>query len=74
MLGAIIGDIVGSPYEFHIREENKNFPLFQLGCTFSDDTIMTVAVLEALLDAGKNADDDTIRKLVVKSMRKWGLK
>ena len=74
MLGAIIGDIVGSPYEFHIREENKNFPLFQLGCTFSDDTIMTVAVLEALLDAGKNADDDTIRKLVVKSMRKWGVK
>ena len=74
MLGAIIGDIVGSPYEFNPKEENKNFDLFQPGCEITDDTIMTVAVLEALLDAGKDAEDDTVRSHVVESMLKWGHK
>ena len=47
MLGAIIGDIVGSIYEFdNIR--TKNFQLFSSRCFFTDDTVMTIAVYKAL--------------------------
>lgn len=42
MIGAIIGDIVGSPYEFH-NIKRKDFPLFQTSSHFTDDTIMTLA-------------------------------
>ena len=48
MLGAIIGDIVGSPYEF-ANTSNPRFPLFGKGCDFTDDTICTVAVADAIL-------------------------
>lgn len=49
MLGAIIGDIVGSPFEFANVTKFRNTPLFTPGCEFTDDTICTVAVAEALL-------------------------
>lgn len=48
MLGAIIGDIVGSPYEF-ANTSNPRFPLFGKGSEFTDDTICTIAVADALL-------------------------
>lgn len=48
MYGAIIGDIVGSKYEFN-NIKTKEFPLFSPGCDFTDDTIMTVAVAKAIL-------------------------
>lgn len=49
MLGAIIGDIVGSRFEFK-NHRSKDFQLFHPDCSFTDDTICTVAVAEALLD------------------------
>ena len=49
MLGAIIGDIVGSIYEFD-NIKTKDFELFDRECFFTDDTVMSVAVAEALLD------------------------
>ena len=48
MYGAIIGDIVGSKYEFN-NIKTKNFPLFSDGCDYTDDTIMTMAVAKALV-------------------------
>lgn len=51
MLGAIIGDIVGSRWEFN-RTNNYNFPLFSEEDGFTDDTICTVAVADALLNDG----------------------
>jgi len=48
MLGAIIGDIVGSPYEFH-NIKYKEFELFCDKCCFTDDTILTCATAEWLL-------------------------
>lgn len=48
MYGAFIGDIVGSKYEFN-NIKTKNFPLFSLGCDYTDDTIMTVAVAKAVM-------------------------
>ncbi|MCR5575781.1 MAG: ADP-ribosylglycohydrolase family protein [Oscillospiraceae bacterium] len=56
MKGAIIGDIVGSIYEWH-NHKSKDFPLFQPNCDFTDDTVMTVAVAMGLLRAGKTDGD-----------------
>ena len=46
MLGAIIGDIVGSRFEFN-NTDNYNFELFTKDSTFTDDTICTIAVADA---------------------------
>jgi len=49
MLGAIAGDIIGSVYEgFPIRKED--FPLFGAGCSFTDDTVLTIATADCLLN------------------------
>jgi ADP-ribosylglycohydrolase len=64
MLGAIIGDIVGSVYEWH-NIKTKDFPLFKEKCFFTDDTVMTIAVAEALLNGGKPDD-------FIDSMKKFG--
>jgi ADP-ribosylglycohydrolase len=64
MLGAIIGDIVGSVYEWH-NIKTKNFPLFGERNFFTDDTVMTVAVADAIMNGGK--PDDFIH-----SMKKFG--
>lgn len=49
MLGAIIGDIVGSRFEFH-NYRNKDFVLFAKNCFFTDDSVMTCAVAKALVE------------------------
>ena len=73
MLGAILGDIVGSPYEFDQGEKIKDFgPLFLSWSKFTDDSVMTVAVAEALLNVGPDADAHEISKEVSSCMRKWG--
>lgn len=48
MVGAIIGDIVGSTYEFN-NVKKKDFPLFTDKSSFTDDTILTVAIMDSLL-------------------------
>lgn len=48
MLGAIIGDIIGSRFEFN-NHRDVNFQLFTSGCAFTDDSICTAAVADALL-------------------------
>ena len=48
MLGAIFGDIVGSRFEF-TGFKSKDFDLFTEKCTFTDDTLMTLAIAKALL-------------------------
>ena len=55
MLGAIAGDIIGSVYE---REniKTKQFPLFRPESRFTDDTVLTVAIAEALLHQGDYTD------------------
>ena len=49
MLGAMIGDIVGSKYEFN-NTFDYDFEMFGEGCDFTDDTICTVAVADAILN------------------------
>ena len=61
MYGAILGDIIGSPFEFDRGNKSKEFELFSPGCEFTDDTVMTIAVAEALMNVEKDADDETIK-------------
>ncbi|MBM4431851.1 MAG: ADP-ribosylglycohydrolase family protein [Chloroflexi bacterium] len=55
MLGAIAGDIIGSVYEFH-GIKTKEFLLFDPRAVFTDDTVLTVAVAEAILSGRPYAD------------------
>jgi ADP-ribosylglycohydrolase len=48
MIGAIIGDVVGSIYEFN-NHKSKEFKLFQKESKFTDDTVMTVAIADFVL-------------------------
>ena len=73
MIGAILGDIVGSPYEFDQGKKIKNFgPLFIDESEYTDDSVMTAAVADGLMKAGLEADADTIKKQVVTSLKEWG--
>lgn len=71
MYGALLGDMIGAPYEFDRGNKSKEFPLFCENSHFTDDSVMTIAVAEALLDS-RFLDDDSIRAALIKSMRKWG--
>ena len=71
MLGAIIGDIVGSTREFN-NVKTKDFVLFPHGSTFTDDTVMTIAIAEALLKHKRHNVD--FEAECVLQMRKWGNK
>lgn len=72
MYGAIIGDIIGSRFEFDRGSKSREFELFTPRCNFTDDTVMTVAVAEALMNAGKDSDEKTIKSELIKSMKMWG--
>lgn len=52
MLGALIGDIVGSRFEFK-NHRSKDFDLFSDECFITDDSIMSLAVAKAIMDAEK---------------------
>lgn len=64
MIGAIIGDIVGSVYEWN-NIKTKEFSLFREDCFFTDDTVMTCAVADAIMNGGRRDD-------FVDSMKKYG--
>ena len=72
MYGAILGDIIGSPFEFDQGGKTKEFPLFSKKSGFTDDSVMTLAVADALMAAGK--DPERTKTLLVYSMQRWGKK
>ena len=55
MIGAIIGDIVGSRFEFANHHYYDDFELFNPISDFTDDTVLTVATAKVLLDGGDYA-------------------
>ncbi len=69
MIGAIVGDIAGSPYEFH-NIKTKDFPLFSRRSRPTDDSIMTLAVARALLDAADNPA--ALPSAAVRRMQEFG--
>ena len=69
MIGAIIGDIVGSRFEFH-NYLSKEFELLAPGCCFTDDTVMTCAVAQALMDSREDFSD--LSEKAVEAMQRIG--
>jgi type I restriction enzyme M protein len=69
MLGAIIGDIVGSRFEWN-NIKSKEFDFFTYRCEFTDDSVMTLAIADALLEA--NDDNSKLSELAAKNMREIG--
>ena len=63
MIGAIAGDIIGSIYE-HDQIKTKDFPLFDTRCVFTDDTVMTIAVADAILSQGSYLE--SVRRLGIR--------
>lgn len=62
MIGAIAGDIIGSVYESRSwRIKTKVFPLFHSYCHFTDDSVLTIAVAQAILE--QRSYLDTIREV-----------
>ena len=74
MYGAILGDIIGSPYEFDQGYKMKDFPLFSRNSEFTDDSVMTLAVADAFLSLPPEASKVEIRRFLVRSMQTYGRK
>ncbi len=72
MIGAILGDIIGSPYEFDRGGKSKEFPLFSVESTYTDDTVMTLAVAMAFIDEQPDASDEDILRALAYRMRQFG--
>lgn len=79
LLGGIIGDMVGSVYEFN-NIKTKDFQLFSERSSYTDDTVMTIAVADALKNGIGDSDysiyisPDDRRRSCVEAMRRWGQK
>lgn len=71
MLGAIIGDIAGSRFEFD-NLKSKNFELFTKENEITDDSVMTIAIAKALMEA--NSDFSDLKEKTVYWMQKLGRK
>jgi ADP-ribosyl-[dinitrogen reductase] hydrolase len=81
MIGTIIGDVVGSRFEFN-NQRNKDFELFTDDCRVTDDSIMTLAVAKAIMEAERKTascknDCDSeyyslVEKLTIKYMQEIG--
>jgi len=69
MLGAIIGDIAGSRFE-HDNLKSKDFDLLMRDCDFTDDTVMSLAVCDALM--ASKADYSDLSEQAVVYMQKYG--
>ena len=72
MYGAILGDIIGSPYEFDRGDKTKDFPLFSDESEFTDDTVMTIAVAHALMDVPLDAGDEQVKHRLTECMKYYG--
>ena len=69
MLGAIIGDIIGSKYEFN-NHRSKDFVLFAEDCFFTDDTVMTLAIAKAIQES--DGDPGSLEQNVIRCMQEIG--
>jgi len=74
MYGAILGDMIGSPYEFDRGEKTKDFELFnpRKGIRYTDDTAMSLAVAKAVMNTGPDADEVSMKAEFVSCMQDIG--
>ena len=71
MLGAIIGDIAGSRFERHNHKSN-DFELLTMGCHVTDDSVMSIAICDALMNSKRDMSD--LGANAVRSMQTYGNK
>ena len=69
MIGAILGDVVGSRFEFR-NHLSKEFKFLSPGCEFTDDTVMTCAVAQALMDSKEDYSD--LSEKTISAMQRIG--
>ena len=87
MYGAILGDMIGAPYEFDRGNKSKDFPLFGRESQFTDDTAMTLAVSAGFMSVFNDPDnpiengDDIndgnkaiVEESIIRSMKTLGLR
>ena len=73
MYGALLGDIIGSRFEFDRGRKTKEFALFTKESRYTDDSVMTVAVAEALMDAAwGQARESDVKSELIHAMKEWG--
>lgn len=73
MLGAIIGDMAGSTYEFHSWQgEWQDIPLLAENSFYTDDTVLTIAVADALVEAAGN--EETFRNALTNNFHAYARK
>ncbi len=70
MIGAMIGDIAGSRFEFH-NIKSKEFAFIAPPCEFTDDTVMTAAIAKTLLET-RGGSDGQIRAAAVRNRQDFG--
>ena len=71
MTGAIIGDVVGSRFEFD-NYKSKDFEMFHTECDFTDDSVMTIAIAKALTQHKSITDYDAFKTELVEVMHEVG--
>ena len=72
MYGAILGDMIGSPYEFDVSPKTKEIDLFNPTIRYTDDSMMTIAIADAIMTVGTDAAEIPMKEQFVKSMQYWG--
>lgn len=69
-----MGDIVGSRFEFDRGNKTKDFELFTKQSVYTDDTVISLAVANALILAGTDVEEKNIKDYLMSSMKHWGRK
>lgn len=74
MYGAILGDMIGAPYEFDQGDKSKDFILFdkRKWVRFTDDSVMSLAIAKALLTVGFDAGEEAMKAAFVSCMQDYG--
>lgn len=70
MFGALVGDIIGSHFEFN-NTKSKDFPLFNEDTRFTDDSVLTLAISKYFLTFLKETNKDELIKLVKETAQKY---
>ena len=68
MLGALLGDIVGSSFEF-TEFKGKKFEFFEEHCHPTDDSLMTLAIAKALVVCKDWSDEDSLKQITMQVMK-----
>ena len=74
MYGAILGDMIGSPYEFDQGDKTKDFILFnpRKWIRYTDDTAMTLAIAKAIMNVGAHAGEVVMKTEFIRCMQDIG--